>query len=150
MRLLPARCGCRRRSAASPSRCCATTASAATRTCSTSPQARHPRSQTPRGVFSLPRSVAAGAACGGVPLTLVGRRWRGLSGVCSRGKGERARAGPGEQVDCITDVAGIEWAGEDALLFTVPDALGRPHQARPLTVCVWFFLCASLVQASAM
>lgn len=53
-------------------------------------------------------------------------------------------------MDCITDVAGIEWAGEDALLFTVPDALGRPHQARPLTVCVWFFLCASLVQASAM
>ncbi len=53
-------------------------------------------------------------------------------------------------MDCIRNVASIEWAGEDALLFTVPDALGRPHQARlPKFISAWCN-CALLIRASGM
>ncbi|KAK9845992.1 hypothetical protein WJX81_007901 [Elliptochloris bilobata] len=51
-----------------------------------------------------------------------------------RDDGERGTAhvvdiGSGEEVDRIDGVASIEWATEDALLFTVPHPLGRPYQA---------------------
>ena len=36
----------------------------------------------------------------------------------------------GDEVDSIEGVASIEWANDGHLLYSVPDALGRPHQAR--------------------
>lgn len=35
----------------------------------------------------------------------------------------------GDEIDSIEGVASIEWANDGHLLYSVPDAMGRPHQA---------------------